>query len=664
MLDTMRQLVEQLNIYAYHYYTLDDPIVTDSEYDKLYDRLVQMEKEYKFVLLDSPTRRVGGELLSAFKKHTHVTPLWSLDKAQSIEELREWYGRAERLRKRGLDEGMTLPELSFVVEYKFDGLTVNLTYEGGMLVTAATRGNGEVGEEITTQVKTIRNVPLSIGYAGFLEVQGEALMPLSALSAYNKVADEPLKNARNAAAGALRNLDPSETEKRKLKVFAYNVGTMEPPIPEFHSHLESLKFLEEEHFPVNSYHPLLHTLEELEDAILYIKEHRHQLDYLTDGVVIKINDLKTREYMGYTNKFPRWAIAYKFEAEEVQTIVKGVRWQVGRTGKVTPVASLEPISISGALVQSATLNNVGDMKRKNVRIGSTVIVRRSNEVIPEIMGSIGENEHTKEVEIPEFCPACGTKLQEEGAYIKCPNSLSCRPQLVHRLIHYCQRNAMDIEGIRDKTAEALVDTLGLTKAYELYDLTLHDLLQLPLFGEKRAQNLLDAIAAAKERSLDRFIFALGIGEVGQKTARDLAEHFETFEAMEKASFQQFMEVEGVGEVTAENMEGFFQDPHIIQSLEGLRERGVRALPMKKPSKEGYFAGMKVVLTGAIEGYTRDELKDRILAEGGSISSSVSKNTDAVIVGEKPGSKYTKAKELGIRIIEQDELYAIWQKDGE
>lgn len=655
--ERMRELVSELNKYNYHYYTLDDPIVTDSEYDKLYSELLMLERELNTVLFDSPTQRVGGEIIDAFEKHTHITPLWSLGKAQSLEELRAWDNRARRLvAEYNNSHSDKLPKIQYVVEYKFDGLTINLTYRDGKLDIAATRGNGVIGENITSQAKTIKNIPFTIDYKGLLEVQGEAIMPLDEFRKYNETADIPLKNARNAAAGALRNLDTSETAKRNLKTFIYNIGTIDDDF--LLTHMETLKFLSDQRFEVNPYHKLVDDMDEVIREIDFIDNTRHELNYLTDGAVIKINDLKTREVLGFTNKFPRWAIAYKFEAEEVETKLLGVSWNVGRTGKVTPVANLEPVEISGALVSNATLNNIADIKRKGVRLGANVIVRRSNEVIPEIMGTIGELENTSEIEIPTKCPACGTELVMDGAYLVCKNSALCKPQIVNRIVHFASRNAMDIEGLSEKTAESMVDEFNITSLYQLYELKKEDLLKLPLFADKKADNLINALDASKKRSLDRFIFALGISEVGVRVSRDLAKRFNSFENFRSASLDDLLQVEGVGEIIAKNIRQYFESEEAIKLLDEFEKHGLVIENIEEDIKEGYFSGKTVVITGSFEKYKRNEIKAIVESQGGKATGSVSKKTDIVLVGSDPGSKLDKAMELGIAILNEEELMEV------
>ena len=419
----MEELIEIINDLNYHYYTMDEPKLSDKEYDALYDELVKLEEETGIKKDSSPTGRVGGFILDKFQKHVHLGRLWSLDKSQSIGELEAW---DERVRKLIEDYNSTseeqLPDPTYIVEYKFDGLTINLTYNEGKLVQGATRGNGTTGEGILEQLKTIRSIPFGIDFKGLIEIQGEGLMPLSALENYNKTALEPLKNARNAAAGALRNLDTTVTASRNLTGYFYNIGYIQGKI--FDTHLEVLEFLRENKLPVYPYLKIFTTMAEIEDEIEIIKTERHNLDILTDGLVIKINDIRTREVLGYTNKFPRWAIAYKFEAEEMTTELLEVTWNVGRTGKVTPTAHLEPVELGGATVSRATLNNWDDIVRKKVGLGCKVWIRRSNEVIPEIMGTVDDCKNSGNIEKPEFCPACNSELHHEGVHLFCPNSLS------------------------------------------------------------------------------------------------------------------------------------------------------------------------------------------------------------------------------------------------
>ena len=648
----MQELIEIINELNYYYYTLDNPKVSDKEYDSLYDELVALEKETNIIFPYSPTQRVGGEILDKFEKHTHLAKLWSLDKSQNYGELINW---DRRIRKAIEDYNSQnedkLPPPKYVVEYKFDGLTINLTYKDGILVQAATRGNGTVGEAILPQVKTIKTIPLKIDFKGTMEVQGEGLMPLSVLEEYNKTADEPLKNARNAAAGALRNLDPKITEERKLVAYFYNVGYIEGKV--FKTHKEVLEFLKENRLPVFPYAKEFDSIEEVIEEIERQNEERHKLDLQTDGIVIKINDLRTREVLGYTNKFPRWAMAFKYEAEEATTKLLDVVWNVGRTGKVTPTAILEPVEICGATIRRATLNNYDDILRKGVRINSRVLVRRSNDVIPEILGTVETDEETYEIKKPTHCPACGSELYQNGVHIFCPNSLSCKPQLVSRLVHFASRDAMNIEGFSEKTAERFVEELNIKDLPQIYEVKYEDLLKLEGFKDKKAKNLLEAIERSKNVPLNSFIFALGINNVGIKTATDLANHFKSFDKLRSATFEELIAIGDIGEVVANSIIEFFHDPRINEAIDKLLSEGINPYYKEVEVQESIFTNKTVVITGTIEGYTRNEIKDMIEKMGGKVASSVSKNTDYVIVGENPGSKYDKAIELGIKIVRME-----------
>lgn len=660
-LTRMKELIDILDDLNYKYYTLDAPSVSDKEYDNLYDELVNLENETDTILENSPTQRVGGEVLEKFTKHRHLGSLWSLDKSQSVEELRDWDLRVKRLIS-SYNEGNTedkLPEPTYILEYKFDGLTVNLTYENGRLVQAATRGNGEIGEAILPQIKTMRNVPLTIPYkGGTIEVQGEGLMPLSALKNYNKTAVEPLKNARNAAAGALRNLDPKVTATRNLIAYTYNIGYTDNL--DFDSHLEMMEFLRKNKLPVNEYIKEFSDIEDIITEISVVEENLKSLDILTDGLVIKINDMRTREVLGFTQRFPRWAIAYKFEAEEMTTKLLSVTWNVGRTGKVTPTAHLEPVDIGGATVSRATLNNWDDIVRKKVGLGCKVWIRRSNEVIPEIMGTVDDCENKGNIEKPELCPACNSELHHEGVHLFCPNSLSCKPQLVSRVVHFTSRDAMNIEGLSEKTAIQLYEELDLKDIAEIYELKYEDLIDLERFGPKKTQNLLDAIEKSKDVTLSSFIYALGIPNVGRKTAGQLAESFKTLENIKKSNIEELIEIPDIGEIVATSIVEFFSDEKILKSIEKLISEGfiIHHEETEMLSEDSIFNQKTVVITGKLENLSRDEVGEIVKSLGGKITGSVSKNTDIVIAGEKAGSKKEKAEELDIKIIGNEKLKEI------
>lgn len=653
-MDRMRQLVDYLNEKSYQYYTLDNPTISDAEYDRLYDELVRLEAETGERLHDSPTRRVGGDVLAGFEPHAHLARLWSMGKAQSIDALEEWARRAEKLRQDAVAAGEDLPPIKYVVEHKFDGLTVNLTYEGGRLVGAATRGNGIVGEAILPQVMTIRSIPLSIPFTGRMEVHGEGFMRISVLEKYNETAKEPLKNPRNAAAGALRNLDPKVTAARRLDACFYDVGYIEGR--RFATQHEMLDFLRENRFPVSSCEIDADSLDEAVAAVRDIEQSRGGLDYDIDGAVIKIDDYATRRALGYTDKFPRWAVAYKFEAEEMTTRLTAVDWQIGRTGKLTPVARVEPVELAGATVRQATLNNWQDIQRKRVRIGARVWIRRSNEVIPEIMGRVDEfSEDERDVEKPATCPSCGAALVERGAHLFCPNRDGCTPQIVMRLSHFASRDAMDIDTFSEKTARQLVDAGLVQEADQLYALTGDQLCALDRFGEKKAENLLAAIEKSKACRLNSFIYAIGIPNIGTKTARDLADRFGGVEALRAATREELTQMDDVGEIVADSVVGFFADPANIRLVDALLAAGVTPAWEARDASAGPFAGMTVVVTGTLSSMGRGEAEEAIRDAGGKAAGSVSKKTSLVVAGESAGSKLTKAQALGVKVIGEDQF---------
>ncbi len=653
----IEELITKIDELNYHYYTLDEPLISDVEYDRLYHELVLLEQETGIVKPYSPTQRVGGEMVEKFEKHDHLSPLWSLDKSQSFQELLDW---DIRVRKRVLeynsDAEEKLPDPEYVLEYKFDGLTINLTYSEGLLTYAATRGNGITGEGILPQVKTVKNVPFKISEKSKMEVQGEGIMPLSTLIKYNETHDESLKNARNAAAGALRNLDPSLTGERGLLVYVYNIGYHEGLA--FQTHMETMDFLKTQKFPVFPYCKVFSEMHELVREIERQSEERKHLDVLTDGMVIKVNDLKTRNILGYTNKFPRWAMAYKFEAEEVTTILQEVVWNVGRTAKVTPSAILEPVDIGGVSVRRATLNNFDDIRRKQLHLNDRVLIRRSNDVIPEILGSVPSDREVHEIIMPTQCPSCGSELVKNGVHLFCPNSLSCKPQLISRMVHFCSREAMNIEGLSEKTAALLLEKLSVSRLPDLYRLKIEDLMRLEGFKEKKSKKLLDALEKSKRPRLYAFIYALGIDNVGIKTARDLEEQFQSLSAIRNATEEELLAIEDIGPIVAESILEFFSDPLISQGVDELLEMGVFPEFQAAEEEENFFTGKSVVVTGTFERYSRSELEQMITDMGGKASSSVGKKTGLVLVGSSPGSKLEKAVKLGIPIVEEDELNKI------
>ncbi|WP_133016431.1 NAD-dependent DNA ligase LigA [Clostridium cuniculi] len=651
----VEELVELLNKYAYEYYSLDNPSVSDKEYDIKYDELRALEEETGYVLPYSPTQRVGDVVLQGFNKYTHKARLWSLDKAQSFDEIKDWHNRNVKFVNEMNSRGENLPNLRYVITKKFDGLTINLTYdENGILQTAATRGNGETGEEVTAQVKTIKEIPLKTSSGDLFEVHGEAIMTVEAFDKYNATSETPLKNLRNGAAGALRNLNVKETARRGLSAFFYDVGYKEGQ--NFKTYEEMLNFIKEKGLPMDDYIRYATTLEDVEKYITEIKDMRFDLNYDIDGVVIAIDDIRTRELLGYTVKFPKWAIAFKFEAQEATTKLLDVEWNVGRSGRVGPTAILEPVELAGVTVKRATLNNMDDIKRKGVMIGADVFIRRSNDVIPEIMGVVESSlENATEIKVPETCPACGSHLVLDGAHYFCENTLSCKPQMVKSIVHFACRDAMNIEGFSEKTAEQLFEKLDIRSIADLYKLDYEKLLTLDKFGPKKAQNLLDAVERSKTPELYRFIYALGIPNVGVKTAKDLVNKFKSIEGLKSATFDELVSVQDVGDIVAKCVLEFFQEEKVLATIDELLKLGVNPSFEEKVILESSFNGKTVVVTGTLQNYSRGEIKAKLESLGAKVSGSVSKKTDYVIAGEEAGSKLTKAQDLGVTVLSEEEF---------
>ena len=651
-LQRMRELIDKLNEASRRYYDQNESDISDDEWDAMYAELRRLEEKTGERMADSPTRRVGGAVMEGFEQHRHIARLWSMDKAQSEEEILAW---AQRCEKQTNDAG-GLPKNSYCVEYKLDGLTVNLTYDGGKLVQAATRGNGEVGEAILPQAMTIRTIPLTIPFTGRIEVQGEGIMRLSELKKYNETAAEPLKNARNAAAGALRNLDPQVTASRHLDAFFYQIGYIEGR--SFETQQDMLAFMKENGLNISPFVRPAQTIEEALEAVHEIEQKRETLDFLIDGATIKITDMRTREVLGTTDKFPRWSIAFKFPAQETVTKLLKITWEVGRTGKLTPLAHLSPVDICGVTVKRATLNNYDDICRKRVRIGSEVWVRRSNDVIPEIMGVVwdGEGEAPEtDIQPPTVCPACGgelVKLREDGVHLFCLNRTSCRPQAIARMAHFASRQGMDIETFSTRTAGLFYDELGVRSAADLYHLDREKLVALKGFGEKKAEKLFAELEKSKDCELDAFLFAIGIPNIGKKTAYDLMAHFGTLEALMSASEQELEDVEDVGGIVAASITEYFADEENRRFVNRLLEAGVRPQMHAQQDAGTLFEGMTFVLTGTLPTLSRAQAQEMIRKNGGKATGSVSKKTSIVLAGESAGSKLDKARELGVRIIDE------------
>ena len=646
----MKELTEKINKANYEYYVLDNPTLSDKEWDVLYYELLDLEKESGIILPDSPSQKVGGEPLDKFKKVTHDKKLYSLGKAQSIEEIIDWNTRNQNI--FSFDE-------EFSIEYKFDGLSLVITYENGLLKQAATRGNGEIGEDVTEQVKTIRTVPLKIDYKGLVAIQGEGIIKLSELEKYNATSDEKLKNARNGVAGAIRNLDPKVTAKRNLDFYAYNVNFA--PDIHFNSQTEIFDFLKTQGFMTGDFFHIVRSIDELKNHIEATDKKRNSLDYLIDGMVIKVNSTSIRERLGATEKVPRWAVAYKFEAEETATVLNSITWQVGRTGKITPVAELEPTELGGVTIKRATLNNYNDILRKKVKLGDRVFIRRSNDVIPEILAVAETFDYSKTIEKPTNCPCCGSVLVDTETELYCLNHQNCRTQIVLKLVQFSSRNAMNIDGLSVKTLEQLYDKFKVSTFSDLYKLTENELSMLEGFKDKKITNILTSLEKSKNVKLANFIFALGIGNIGIKTAKQLAKHYKTIENLQNATIEELVTLDDIAEITATEIHHYFSEPFNKEEIAELLSNNVKIESAQDSiSANGYFAGKKVVLTGTLSNFSRSNAEELIEAQGGTTSSSVTSATNIVLVGENPGSKFDKAKKLGIQIMYEDEFLKIVQ----
>lgn len=638
-------LTNEINKHNKNYYVYDNPTISDAEYDKLYYELVDLEKELGYSLPDTPTKRVGDYILPGFKKRKHEIPLYSLNKVKDFADLDKW--------QQDMRKATGNPNLKFSLEYKYDGLKVVVKYQNGHYKSATTRGNGKIGEDVTAQVRTIRSVPMTIPCKATLTVQGECMMTNSAFEEYNKTAEIPLKNPRNGVAGAVRNLDPKETAKRMLDFFCYDVLSLEGR--QFLTQTEMHDFIVEQGFKTGNYFKILSTLKQAEDEINHIDKVKDNLDVMIDGMVIKVDDCACRENIGYTEKFPKWAMAFKFKPVEQSTILKDVIWQVGRTGKITPIAVLDPVELSGATVSRATLNNTQDIERKNISINSRIFVRRSNEVIPEVMGLAERADNAKEIIAPTICPSCGAELKTIGANLFCVNHKGCYDQIIDRLTHFVSRDAFNIEGLSEKTLKVLFEKFKIAYPYELFNLTADMLVGLEGFKDKKISNLIESINKSKDIEWSNFIFALGIMNIGKKTAFTLSKIYENLDALKSASVDELICIDDIGAIVATSIVEYFADPDNIENINKLFDAGVI---IKKPEVQNYnenFANKTIVLTGSLNNYSRPDLTKILQNMGANVTTSVSKNTDIVIVGADAGSKLAKAQQLGIRLMYEGEL---------
>ena len=663
------ELKRQIEHHNFCYYVLDRPEISDAEFDLLFRELQRLESEFpELISPDSPTQKVGAAPSTDFKQVRHRIPLMSLSNAMSMEELERW---EERL-IRALDlDSQERGQLTYVCELKIDGLSVALTYRDGQFIEGATRGNGELGEDVTLNLKTIKSLPLKLkpqpglSIPELLEVRGEVYMPLSSFSALNaellEEAQPTFANPRNAASGSLRQKDPRVTARRKLAMWAYFAYLQDPLIREPASHETTLKMLSSLGFPVNPNRSVAKGLSQVKEFCNYWAEHRHQLDYQTDGVVVKLDERALWQRLGATAHSPRWAVAFKYPPEEAETVVEEIQFDVGRTGAVTPVAWLKPVKLAGTTVKRATLHNAEQIKRLDVRVGDTVVVRKAGEIIPEVVCVRTDKRQPSSPQFvyPSRCPACGTLLERTGAEVvfRCPNTYGCPAQRQRRLEHFVSRDAMDIDGLGEVLVKQLLESGLVEDVSDLYRLSEDQLLSLERIGQKSAQNLLSAIQSSKTRPLANLIFALGIRHVGASVAELLANRYRSLGALFQATAQDIDEIEGIGPAIAAMVVEFCQQPENRRLLEHLKAAGLTMESDEPayPELPQTLAGSTFVITGALETMDRSQAEKLIKARGGKASSTVSKKTDYVVVGANPGSKLTRAQELGIKVIDEAEF---------
>lgn len=646
----IEELTKLLNDAGYRYYVLDDPTMPDFEYDRLLRELEDLEKANpELALPDSPTKRVGGQAVNTFGEVTHAVPLMSLQDVFSLEELDDFLVRTKE----------AVPGAQFSVEPKIDGLSVALEYVDGQFVRGATRGDGNVGEDVTENLRTIRSIPMALeGAPARLIVRGEVFMPKKTFHALNEALEEngekTFANPRNAAAGSLRQKDPKVTAKRKLDILVFNVQLAEGKT--FVSHAETLEYLKSLHFKVIPY-KLLSDAEKISKEVIRINEEREKLSCDIDGAVIKLDDLAARERLGNTAKFPRWAVAYKYPPEEKETLVEDIVIQVGRTGVLTPKAVVAPVRLAGTTVTNATLHNQDFISRLDIRIGDTVRIRKAGEIIPEILevNLSKRPEGTQPYLLPKKCPVCGAAVErdEDGAFLRCTGA-ECPAQLSRNIAHFVSRDAMDIEGLGSAIVDSLIEKGAIRSPADIYYLTMDELSGLWKSGTKAAQKLLDAIAASKSQDVSRLIFALGIRQVGAKTGKSLAAAFGSLDKLMEATLEELTQVPDIGEVTAKSICEWFAQPQSRHMVRRLKEAGVN-FESKRVVTDTRFAGKTIVLTGALSRFTREEATEKIELFGGKASGSVSKKTSFVVAGENAGSKERKARELGIPVLTEDEF---------
>lgn len=659
----VQQLKQRIAEWDYHYYVLDDPLVSDSEYDGIYRQLIALEQQFPHLITpDSPSQRVGGQALAAFDSVHHRQAMLSLNNAFSDSELDAF--------DRRVREGTGESQIEYAVEPKFDGLAITLTYEHGLFVQGATRGDGYTGENVTHNLKTIRAIPSRLRIENppaLLEVRGEVLMLKKDFERLNQqqaaTGGKLFANPRNAAAGSLRQLDPNITAKRPLHFFAYGLGANEG-IPDLNSHAEAMQYLAELRFPVTALRGVRQGAQGLREYYADIGSQRASLPFDIDGVVYKVNAFELQETLGFVSRAPRWAVAHKFPAEEATTLVEDITVQVGRTGAITPVARLKPVFVGGVTVTNATLHNEDEMRRKDIHIGDTVVVRRAGDVIPEVVSvkmELRPND-ARTFTLPTVCPECGSHIvrPQDEAVARCTGGLICPAQRKQAITHFASRRAMDIEGLGEKLVDQLVARNLVQHLDDVYRLQLPELCTLDRMAEKSALNVLDALEKSKKTTLPRFIYALGIRNVGEATAKDLAQHFGKLEPLMEASVDQLILVKDVGPVVAEAVFQFFQEPHNREVIAAMRDLGVHWADIPKTSATSLFSGKTFVLTGTLPTLKRDQAQAMIEAAGGKVSGSVSAKTSYVVAGAEAGSKLEKAQQLAIPIIDEAALLDMLQ----
>ncbi|MCM8805042.1 MAG: NAD-dependent DNA ligase LigA [Candidatus Omnitrophica bacterium] len=649
--ERIEELVKLINYYNYMYYVENNPVISDYEYDQLYKELVELEEKYpEYKLPDSPTQKVGGHVLEGFKTIEHKIPMLSMDNTYSEEELLEFDAKVKRM--------ADVKDVDYIVELKFDGVAVSLHYEDGEFILGVTRGDGFKGDDITENLKTIKTLPLRINYKEKIEVRGEVYMRKDDFEKLNKEkkekGEELFANPRNATAGSLKLLDPKIVSQRNLQIFIYQ-GFLNNRLK---THWEVLNFLKNIGFPVSPYRKHCKNINEVIEYCKEWVEKRFTLPYNIDGMVIKVNSLDLQRTLGTTTKSPRWAVAYKFPAEQVSTVLKDVIIQVGRIGTLTPVAVLEPVRVSGTTVSRATLHNFDEIKRLGVKIGDRVFVEKSGEIIPKVVKVITEARtgKEKEIPIPEKCPVCGSKVvkDKEEVAIRCPN-IRCPAQVKERIIHFTSRDAMDIEGLGEKWVNIFVDKNLLSDYGDIYYLKYDDLIKLERMGDKSVRNLLSAIEKSKTRPLSNLIYALGIRHIGIHASEILAEEFKSIDELKEATIERLSTIPEIGPIMAESIIEFFSNEENLKVIEKLKKAGVKMEKEKIEEKKDILSGLTFVVTGTLKNYSRDEIQNYIKKLGGKVTNSVSKNTNYLICGEQPGSKLQKAQELGVKIISEEEF---------